>query len=52
MIHFFKAVKHESLINFLKILEAPHEIQIYYEYAPFRLEKWLVMVDEGLLALL
>lgn len=49
MIHFIKAARNDSLINLEKILEGSGEVQLYYEYAPFRLEGWIVTVNEELL---
>jgi hypothetical protein len=52
MVHFLKAARHDSLLNLEKVLEAPNEVQLYYEYAPFKLEKWIATVNEDLLVCL
>jgi hypothetical protein len=52
MVHFLRAARHDSLVNLEKSLEGPNEVQLYYEYAPFKLEKWIATVNEDLLGLL
>ena len=49
MMHFIRAARNYSLVNLEKILEGSGEVQLYYEYAPFRLEGWIVTVNEELL---
>lgn len=49
MIHFLKVARHDNLINLEKVVEGKNEIVLLYEYAPFRLEKWIVTVNEDLL---
>lgn len=49
MVHFLKAAKHENLVNLEKVLTNEDQIQLYYEYAPFRLEKWVVDINEDLI---
>jgi hypothetical protein len=49
MIHFLKVARHDNLINLEKVVEGKDEIILLYEYAPFRVEKWIVTVNEDLL---
>lgn len=45
MVHFLRAARHPSLVNLEKTLEGQDEVQLYYEYAPFKLEKWIATVN-------
>lgn len=49
MIHFLRAARHDNLVNIEKVLEGQEAIELHYEYAPFRLEKWVVAVNEDLI---
>lgn len=49
MIHFLKAARHENLVNLEKALEEEDRIEVFYEYVPFRLEKWLLDINEDLI---
>jgi hypothetical protein len=46
MVYLLNAVKHPHLVNLEKVQQTPNCIDLYYEYAPFRLEKWLLEVNE------
>lgn len=37
MIYLLKAARHDNLINVERVLEGEDFIELYYEYAPFRL---------------
>lgn len=49
MIHFLKAARHDNLVNLEKALEEEDRIELFYEYVPFRLEKWLLDINEELI---
>lgn len=49
MTHFLKVARHECLINLENVVERKDEVILFYEYAPFKLEKWIVTVNEDLL---
>jgi len=46
MVYLLNVVKHDNLVNVERVLEGEDCVDLYYEYAPFRLEKWLLEVNE------
>jgi hypothetical protein len=46
MTHFLKVARHENLINLEQVVERKDEVSLFYEYVPFKLEKWIVTVHE------
>lgn len=48
MIHFIKSATHPYLVNLTRVHEESPTVHLYYEYAPFKLEPWLLAVNENL----
>ena len=48
MIHFVKTLSHPNLINLASVTGEAHSFHLYYEYVPFRLESWVLGVNEEL----
>ncbi len=49
MVHFLKSARHDYLVNLERVLEEEDRVHLCYEYAPLRLERWLVAVNGELL---
>jgi hypothetical protein len=45
MAYFLKAARHEHLVNVDRMLETKGYVELYYDYVPMRLEKWLLDVN-------
>ena len=48
IIHFIKLSRNTHLVNLEKVMENEQEITLFYEYVPFRLEPWLLDINEEL----
>jgi hypothetical protein len=46
MVHFIKIAKHEHLVNIIQVKEGGDCVELYYEYAPLKLERWIIDVNE------
>lgn len=45
MLHFLHVARHPNLVNIHEIAKEKRSVEIYYEYAPLKLEKWLLDVN-------
>lgn len=52
MVHFLKAARHDNLVNLQKVMTTGDQVELHYEYVPFRLEKWVVDINEDLVDVL
>lgn len=52
MAYFLKAARHDHLVNVDRMLEGQDYVELYYDYVPMRLEKWLLDVNEELVGVL
>ena len=46
MIHFIKTLSHPNLINLNSVSGGTDSFHLYYEYVPFKLESWVLGVNE------